>query len=175
VIRLKRQQGNATAAEDADMSLSYPIPPTTIKDGFRRKVLKHPYFAFQIPGQADASLEWQIHPTLHGRLRYSLVRIPQAQSSAAPAGPGEPSENDVLAIYHHIGEGVSLPLPYSEGVLLLPPDMDAATEAIVVASVLGMLWQLRQLCRTGKGIGPVSKSPSKGRFGLMTDLLSRER
>ncbi|KAL5363068.1 hypothetical protein BJX96DRAFT_155119 [Aspergillus floccosus] len=175
VIRAKREQGNTVlVAENTAMSMSYPIPPTTIKDGFRRNVFEHPYFAFQIPGQDSPSLEWQIHPALHGRLRYSLVQIPPAQSSAAPAGSGEPPGNDIFAIYHHIGEGVSLPLPYSEGILLLSSDMDAATETNLVASVFGMLWRLRRLCNTGKGIGTDSKSPSKGRFGLMKGLLNRK-
>lgn len=151
------------------MSMSYPIPPTT----FRKQVYTHPYFAFQIPGENDKSLEWQIHPVAQGRLRYTLVRIPGGQKALDAATPSIPSDQDVLAIYHHIGDTVSLPLPVSEGVLLISPGMDSATEAIVVASAFGFLWQLRRLCKTEKGTRSDSKVAKKGGLGFIKGLLHK--
>jgi hypothetical protein len=160
---MKREEENGVeTTEDTTLSISYPISPTK----FDRSVFVHPYFTFRLPGEAEMTLEWQIYPAEHGRLRYTLVRIPEMQSTVDPAGSGITSDDDVHAIYHHVGDGVSLPLPYSEGVLLLSPDIKPATEAIVVASVLGMLLQLRQLSKTGKGT-------KKGTFGFIKDLLKK--
>lgn len=48
----------------------------------------------------------------------------------------------MLAVYHHVGVGINLPADYSEGVLLLP-EGDGADMA--VASLLGLLWQMRDM------------------------------
>lgn len=144
------------------MSISYPIPQTV----FRKKAYVYPFFAFQLPGEDKTYLEWQIHPVSQGRLRYTLVRVPQKHETVDGAAPSPPLEKDILAIYHHIGDIVSLPLPTSEGVLLLATDMSPETEAIVVASVLGLLWRLRQISKTGKGPG-ADRKVSKFIKGLL--------
>ncbi|CEJ54856.1 hypothetical protein PMG11_01145 [Penicillium brasilianum] len=148
LIRLKSQEKDSVERpEDTaiSMSISYPIPPISI----RKRVYVYPYFAFQIPGEDKTYLEWQIHPVSQGRLRYTLVRVPQKHETVEGAAPSIPLDKDFLAVYHHVGDTVSLPLPTSEGVLLISPDMNPETEAIVVASVLGLLWQLRQISTTG--------------------------
>ncbi|KAJ5129795.1 uncharacterized protein N7515_005834 [Penicillium bovifimosum] len=163
VITMKCEQENdVQTLEDTPMSISYPISPTK----FDKRAFVHPYFTFRLPGVARMTLEWQVHPVEHGRLRYTLVRISEAPSSVYVAGSGVPLDEDVLAIYHHVGDGISLPLPYSEGVLLLSPDMEPATETIVVASVLGVLLQLRQLRKAGKGT-------KKGTLGFIKGLLKK--
>lgn len=142
------------------MDITYPIPPSKTRDG----EVKHPYFSFQVPGQAGTTeFQWQIHPVENGSLRYTLVRIPQ--SGAADGQGSEVQKVEVEAIYYHIGVGASLSLPYSEGVLLLrsPSFADAGAEALVVGSMLGMLWRLRELDEDGKG----KKSRFSGLKGLM--------
>lgn len=151
------------------MSTSYLIPPTT----WKKKVYVHPYFGFQIPGENGIFLEWQIHPVSQGRLRYTLVRNPQARGAGDGATPIISPDEDILAIYHHIGDTISFPLPASEGVLLISPDMDSATEAIVVASALGLLWKLRLLCKSEEGTGSNSKVSKKGGLGFIKGLLHR--
>jgi hypothetical protein len=151
------------------MSTSYTIPPTT----WKKKVYAHPYFGFQFPGENGKFLEWQIHPVSQGRLRYTLVRNPKAQGTSNGATPIISPDEDILAIYHHIGDTISLPLPVSEGVLLVSSEMDSATEAIVVASALGMLWKLRLLCKTGESTGSNSKVSKKGRLGFIKGLLHK--
>ncbi|KAJ5169044.1 uncharacterized protein N7482_004638 [Penicillium canariense] len=170
MFTMKRQAEDAVESTEntpIPVSISYPIPPTT----FRKKVYVYPYFTFQIPGEVDASFEWQIHPVSHGRLRYTLVRVPQTQSTVGSATPTVPSDRDMLAIYHHVGDTISFPLPFSEGVLLLSSDMNPETEAIVVASALGFLWQLRRLSNPA---GPNGKTSKKGPFGFIKGLLDRE-
>jgi hypothetical protein len=164
---LKPQDEDAVDA--ISMSTSYPIPPTT----WKKKVYAHPYFAFQIPGEKGTALEWQIHPVSQGRLRYTLVRIPLGQETGDAATPKVLSDADILAIYHHIGDTISFPLPASEGVLLISPDMDSATEAIVVASALAFLWKLRLLCKTEKGTGSDSRVSKKGGIGFIKGLLHK--
>lgn len=164
VITMKRHE-ETEKAEPTIMSISYPIEPLT----WRKSVFVHPYFAFQSPDDEGSYFEWQMHPVPHGRLRYTLVRVPRVKPSGSPAQPGIPSDDSILAIYHHIGDGVSLPLPSSEGVLLLS-DMNLTTELMVVASVFGMLEQLRRLSKTGKGIEATKKSG----LGLVKGLLNRK-
>jgi hypothetical protein len=152
------------------MSTSYLIPPTT----WKKKVYAHPYFGFQFPGENGNFLEWQIHPVSQGRLRYTLVRNPRAQGTGDGATPIIPLNEDILAIYHHIGDTISFPLPVSEGVLLVSSDMDSATEAIAVASALGMLWKLRLLCKASESTGSTSKVSKKGGLGFIKDLLHKK-
>lgn len=165
----RRKESEFPAEEPTMMSMSYPVAPLT----WMKTVYKHPYFAFQPPGEDKAYFEWQMHPVPHGRLRYTLVRVPRGQSADSPGKPGIPSDHAILAIYHHIGNGVSLPLPYSEGVLLLSADMNPVTEAIVVASVYGMLGQLRRLSSAEKG-GVGSKKSKNGGVGFIKGLLGRK-
>lgn len=168
-ITMKRQGNTATADRPIRMSISYPIPPLT----WRKAVYVHPYFAFQPPEEEKAHFEWQLHPVPHGRLRYTLVRVRGMQSADNPVKPSLPSDHEILAIYHHIGDGVSLPLPYSEGILLLSGDMKPEIETLVVASVFGMLGELRRLSKLGKR-GDSSKESKEGRFGFVKGLLNRK-
>ncbi|KAJ5134434.1 hypothetical protein N7448_000547 [Penicillium atrosanguineum] len=168
-ITMKRQEDGAVAERPTTMSASYPIAPLT----WRKTVFVHPYFAFQPPEEEKAYFEWQLHPIPYGRLRYTLVRVRGMQSTDEPAKPGLPSDHEILAIYHHIGDGVSLPLPYSEGVLLLSGDLKPETETMVVASAFGMLGELRRLSKPGKTAGS-SKESKEGRFGFVKGLLNKK-
>lgn len=55
----------------------------------------------------------------------------------------EKNEQRIRAIYHNVGLGFSLSQPFSEGALLLQNDLDPELEAIIVASLLGLLWRAR--------------------------------
>ncbi|KAJ5971470.1 uncharacterized protein N7479_001388 [Penicillium vulpinum] len=128
-------------ATSISISTTYPISASSTRTG----IVKHPYFTFKVPdGDNDpTTFQWQIHPSKHGRLRYTLVRNPVSQQEGS-------SSADIQAVYYHIGLDDSFSLPHSEGMLLLPPSQSSAGESIVVASTLGMLWRLRELHR-GKG------------------------
>ncbi|ROV88661.1 hypothetical protein VMCG_10331 [Cytospora schulzeri] len=63
----------------------------------------------------------------------------------------------IRAIYHNVGLGFSLSQPFSEGALLLENDMDPEFEAVVVASLLGLLWRAR-----GEECKPRKNSKSEG-------------
>lgn len=117
------------------LEVTYPIPPSTTRKG----IFKHPYFSFHIPGESS-TLEWQIHPSQQGRMRYTLVRHAASDQRQQQVG-----DSDIQAIYYHIGVGASLSLLYSEGVLLLPTVQDSVRESLIVASALGMLRRLREL------------------------------
>lgn len=52
-------------------------------------------------------------------------------------------EHRIRAIYHNVGLGFSLSQPFSEGALLLQDNLDPELEAIIVASLLGLLWRAR--------------------------------
>lgn len=55
----------------------------------------------------------------------------------------EKNEHRIRAIYHNVGLGFSLSQPFSEGALLLQDGLDPELEAIIVASLLGLLWRAR--------------------------------
>lgn len=55
----------------------------------------------------------------------------------------EKHEHRIRAIYHNVGLGFSLSQPFSEGALLLQDGLDPELEAIIVASLLGLLWRAR--------------------------------
>ncbi|KAH8754307.1 hypothetical protein F5883DRAFT_185559 [Diaporthe sp. PMI_573] len=55
----------------------------------------------------------------------------------------EKHEHRIRAIYHNVGLGFSLSQPFSEGALLLQDNLDPELEAIIVASLLGLLWRAR--------------------------------
>lgn len=55
----------------------------------------------------------------------------------------EKHEHRIRAIYHNVGLGFSLSQPFSEGALLLQNNLDPELEAIIVASLLGLLWRAR--------------------------------
>ncbi|KAH8660135.1 hypothetical protein BX600DRAFT_438358 [Xylariales sp. PMI_506] len=111
---------------------SFPIPNSTIAN----KIIKHPYFTLDVLDMSSGmptNLEWRLDPK-DGLLRYTLVQ------------KGEEFGETVCAIYHHRHWELSLCLPYSEGVLLLPQSQQSSEiEGIVVASLLGMLAHLRSL------------------------------
>lgn len=124
------------------VDISYPVPATITKFGTTR----NPWFTFTIPNllDADRTLQWQVHPAEHGLLRYTLVEL------SPPSTPGQTrsavgNDSIVRAIYHNVGLGFSLQQRYSEGALLIPEDLDFELEALIVASLLGMLWQVRRM------------------------------
>ncbi|KAJ5665283.1 uncharacterized protein N7477_007731 [Penicillium maclennaniae] len=168
-ITMKRQEDTTMAERPTTMTMSYPIAPLT----WRKTVFVHPYFAFQPPEEEKAYFEWQMHPIPYGRLRYTLVRVRGMQSTEDRTQPDLPSDHEIQAIYHHIGDGVSLPLPYSEGVLLLAGDLKPEIETMIVASAFGMLGELRRLSKPGKTAGS-GKESKEGRFGFVKGLLNRK-
>ncbi|KAK7749571.1 hypothetical protein SLS53_000147 [Cytospora paraplurivora] len=157
----------ASTGAYVNLARSYPLRPTVTRLGSSR----NPWFTFTVPGGAlegDRTLQWQVHPVEHGLLRYTLVEMPRragprvdemwwedgsADGSRTRDGrkDGEPSfsaavdgnEHLIRAIYHNVGLGFSLAQPFSEGALLLEDGMDPEFEAVVVASLLGMLWRAR--------------------------------
>ncbi|GFF53230.1 transcription factor kayak [Aspergillus udagawae] len=159
---IKFNSDGAQRIDPVAVGVSYPIPPSVTKVG----TVKHPYFHFRMPFESKmAQFEWQVHPVEHGPLRYTLVRMPGEETTDESSA--EP-EADVHAIYHHIGLGVSMSVPHSEGVLLLPPCTDPKSEAIIVASVLGMLRRVRGLD------GEKGKKEAKHhRFGSVRKILKR--
>ncbi|TID03907.1 hypothetical protein CH35J_001967 [Colletotrichum higginsianum] len=132
---------------------SFPIPDRKMHAA--APPVRHPWFTISHTSQDDAdddddaaaatgltpsNLEWQIRPTEHGPLRYTLVDT--AEEDAAAAEAGEPL---IHAIYHHIGVGFALPRDYSEGVLLLSENLDDEAEALAVSTLLGLLRQVRSI------------------------------
>ncbi|KAJ5817333.1 hypothetical protein N7447_009566 [Penicillium robsamsonii] len=128
------------------LGVTYPITPSSTRTG----TVKHPYFTFEVPDADDGPtiFQWQIHPSQHGRLRYTLVRNPEESGSP-----------DVQGVYYHLGLDDSFALPYSEGILLLP-SRQSSEESVVVTSALAMLWRLREL-HSGKGRVGKGKTDSK--------------
>lgn len=79
----------------------------------------------------------------------------------------EKHDKRIRAIYHNVGLGFSLSQPFSEGALLLQNELDPELEAIIVASLLGLLWRARgeenKPRRGSKGDAPPRKgSKSEG-------------
>ncbi|KAJ5431777.1 hypothetical protein N7445_008275 [Penicillium cf. griseofulvum] len=144
------------------LDVTYPITPSSTRTG----TVKHPYFTFEVPDADDepTTFQWQIHPSQHGRLRYTLVCNPGSQE--------ESNSPDIQAIYYHVG-GLddSLSLPYSEGMLLLPAGKSSVEEGIVVTSVLAMLWRLRELHR---GKGKVTQAGKTGKLSSFKRMFTKE-
>lgn len=152
---------------DIAVTTSFPISATISRFGSSR----HPWFTFTVPSLLDdeRTFQWQVHPVEHGLLRYTLVEIPTATLPAGShdedlAEKGIPfsaakEENDksIRAIYHNVGLGFCLSQPYSEGALLLQKDFDPELEALIVASLLGLLWRVRN-----EEIQPRKNSKSEG-------------
>ncbi|PSR75970.1 hypothetical protein BD289DRAFT_338350, partial [Coniella lustricola] len=122
--------GSTTAA--VPLVSSFPVSPTISRFGSSR----NPWFTFTVPSLLDdeRTLQWQIHPIEQGMLRYTLVEIPVAAHA---------NEHLIRAIYHNVGLGFSFSQPYSEGALLLQDEMEPELEALIVASLLGLLWRAR--------------------------------
>jgi hypothetical protein len=144
--------------------VSYPIPASVTRIG----TITHPFFTFTVPDIfGDTVFQWQIQPKESGPLRYTLVAAPARQGGDEQTefAPAKEPEAEIRAIYHHIGLGMSLSQDYSEGVLLLPPRSHAAqsdSEGVVVASVLTMLWRLRNI-HGGKGSKTTASESSGGK------------
>ncbi|KAF7551138.1 hypothetical protein G7046_g7801 [Stylonectria norvegica] len=125
------------ADREIDIIASFPVPDTTSSVGTAR----HPFFTFT-PDDNSRKLQWQTNPATDGPLRYTLVELEYSTEDSVHA----PKADNVRAIYHHIGQGPSLSMRSSEGVLLLPEDqVDNAsmTEGVVLASLIGLLWRVR--------------------------------
>ncbi|KAF7122333.1 hypothetical protein CNMCM5793_000290 [Aspergillus hiratsukae] len=128
------------------MAASFPIQPS-IRGKYS---IPHPYFTFLLPGKNNKQriVQWQLRPKEDSLRRYTLVEI-GAASERPDVALSEDSarEPKILAIYHHIGINVWMPKDFSEGVLLLP-DQAASDgnerEPLIVASLLALLWQLRE-------------------------------
>lgn len=128
ILTCKESATTGPAVTETRVSISYPILPSPTSNVPHQAPL--PYFRV---AAESSTWEWQTHAHHHGRLRYTLVRLPaEAQSADA-------RREEVLAIYNHVGMAASVSLPYSEGVLLLPPRAYPRTETMVVASLLAML------------------------------------
>lgn len=122
---------------------TYPIPDSISG----KEIVRHPHFSFSVQKEDEKNpmeLEWRVNPR-DGILRYTLIRV--------EAGSGE----TICAIYHHLHWELSLAVPYSEGVLLLPETQSSSEmEEIVIASLLGVLARLRMssnLPREGQAAG----------------------
>lgn len=124
------------------MVTSFPIPPTIRQ----HHSIPHPYFTIYRPGPVDSAepiLQWQVHPVQDGALRYTLVRT---ANDTVHSDDAAADSQEVKAIYHHIGLGESLSQNHSEGILLLPEPVgreNSAWEGAVIASLLGLLFQVR--------------------------------
>lgn len=136
------------------VGISFPVTPTISKFGSSR----NPWFTFTVPSLLDEerTLQWQMHPVTQGMLRYTLVEIPLGTQTATSSGDGDAegekvpfsaadpeNEHLIRAIYHNVGLGFSLAQPFSEGALLVQNDFDPELEALIVASLLGVLWRVR--------------------------------
>ncbi|KAK8128952.1 hypothetical protein PG984_010060 [Apiospora sp. TS-2023a] len=152
------------------METFFPIPPSN-RAG---QIIHHPYFRLDIPlaknnMYSTTRLEWQIHPIEDGPLRYTLVD---------KGRPGDTTAR-IRAIYHDAGCSKPLSHGRSEGVLLLPEwagsggeeeEEAAHMEGVVVASILGVLWQVRALQ------GRTSVPPRHGKhMGQLRRVLARIR
>ncbi|KAL4898087.1 hypothetical protein BDV59DRAFT_176 [Aspergillus ambiguus] len=124
------------------MTTSYPLSPSIRGD----YLIPHPYFTFRLPGLAnepERHVQWQVHPAPNNLFRYTLVDLGPA--SEEPNYSHDPADHQVLAIYDHVGIVVWLPTDYSEGILLLREGGNYVQEATIVASLLAVLWQIREV------------------------------
>lgn len=193
----------SSTTTDISVLTSFPVPPTMSKFGSSQ----NPWFTFTIPSLLDdeRTLQWQIHPVEQGMLRYTLVELPLAigaplttsaiSATEAKKPPFSACDKDnehlVRAIYHNVGLGFSLSQPYSEGALLLQNDLDPELEAVIVASLLGVLWKARneeskprknskpeangKPARTGSVDEPEgATSPTSGKKRLLGKILGKK-
>lgn len=143
----------ASTTVDIPVVASFPVTPTVSKYGCSRNA----WFTFTVSSLLDEerTLQWQMHPVEQGMLRYTLVEIPsgtptttnageRAEGQAIPFSAVDPeNEHRIRAIYHNVGLGFSLSQPFSEGALLVQDDLDPELEALILASLLGILWKVR--------------------------------
>ncbi|OHW99399.1 hypothetical protein CSPAE12_01934 [Colletotrichum incanum] len=128
-----------TQLEQVVVANSFPVPDTKMHAG--ATPVRHPWFTISHRSQNGAvtvpsNLEWQVRPTELGPLRYTLV------DTAVDDENGEPV---IHAIYHHVGIGFCLPNDYSEGVVLLSENLNGEAETLAVATLLGLLRQVRTI------------------------------
>lgn len=214
----------ASTGAYVNLARSYPLRPTVTRLGSSRNPwFTFTVPGGDGDGDGDRTLQWQVHPVEHGLLRYTLVEIPGRR--APPRGTvemwweddnqedkavfdegrtdGQPAfsaaaggnEHLIRAIYHDVGQGSSLAQPTSEGALLLHDGMGPELEAVVVASLLGVLWRARSEGRkprkasrsegaalarrrsgsvtSGDEDGPVSPGSSPSRKGFFGKILRR--
>lgn len=135
------------------LTTSYPLPAKAVKN----TIVEYPYFPLHSQTETELrSFEWQIHPVEHGGLCYTLVDM------RLLAKTGAAEDAAVRAIYHHAGMEQDLPQRYSEGILLLPGGRDAVDDAVVVASLFGLLRRVRS-----RKPAQLSKRSRLGRLGKM--------
>ena len=136
-FEIKRASSAGSGPSGTSVFASYPVPDTKLREG----AVRHPYYSFCTPNSTE--MQWQSHPVAHGPLRNTLVRT---KKLSRPDSDELPSDDAVEAIYHHIGIN-TLDLCHwaSEGVLMLPGELDGDLELLYVGSVMGLLWQVRQL------------------------------
>ena len=148
--------------QDIEIITSFPIPDTTSSAGTAR----HPFFTFA-PDASSRRLQWQIEPLGSVPLRYTLVELEHSEEKSVP------DVDNIRAIYHHIGQGPSLSMRSSEGVLLLPENQThsvSATEGVVLASLLGLLWRVRGI----EVEPPVYSVPQNGKPSFLQRLLRKD-
>lgn len=155
---------------------SFPVTPSISKFGSSR----NPWFTFTVPSLLDEerTLQWQMHSAELGTLRYTLIEVPIGASintvsaegteggRKIPFSAADPDNAHLIrAIYHNVGLGFSLHQPFSEGTLLVDNDLDPELEALVLASLVGVLWRVRseesRPRKVSKSDGG-GKPPSKG-------------
>lgn len=120
--------------EPIDVAASFPLTE------------QHPFFTFNLPSLGK-TLQWQINPSKGGPLRYMLVELKNEDVSKDSK---ERQIHRIKAIYHHIGQGSSLTLQSSEGVLLVSESDDSdlvslTMEMEILSSLVGLLWRVRGL------------------------------
>ncbi|KAL5362026.1 hypothetical protein BJX96DRAFT_166344 [Aspergillus floccosus] len=150
------------------MSVSYPLSPS-IRGEY---LIPHPFFTFRLPAgpyQAERLVQWQVHPAPNNLFRYTLVDLGPA--SEEPLGLSDPAAQQVLAIYDHVGIVVWLPTDYSEGILLLQEGGNHVQEATIVASLLAVLWQIREI----KHMRPKRQRKKSGSSKLLKKVASLVR
>lgn len=118
--------------------MSHQVPPVTT--GAPTEACSGPWFTITST-ESSTSYQWQIHPVEHGPLRYTLIELPSPGHGASAVEPE--NQHRVKAIYHNVGVGTSLVQQFSEGVLLLPANKDRGLEAVVLTSLIGLLWKAR--------------------------------
>ncbi|POS79794.1 hypothetical protein DHEL01_v201799 [Diaporthe helianthi] len=140
------------------VTMSHRVPP--IVTGVTTEAqLGYPAPWFTITStNSPTSYQWQIHPVEHGPLRYTLIELPLADHDVSAVQPE--SQHLIKAIYHNVGVGSSMGQPFSEGVLLLPAGkiMDAEFEAVVVTSLIGLLWKVRGMEMVQLGVAGAEQS-----------------
>ncbi|KAG2420499.1 hypothetical protein HFD88_000111 [Aspergillus terreus] len=150
------------------MTASYPLSPS-IRGEY---LIPHPYFTFRLPGgpnQAERLVQWQVHPAPNNLFRYTLVDLgPVCDDQIMSSDPAAPQ---VLAIYDHVGIVVWLPTDYSEGILLVQEGGNHVQEATIVASLLAVLWQIREI----KHMQPKRQRRSSGSSKLLKKVASLVR